>query len=89
MTARADADGGVLRAQLLPHGGAFKAGSGRWTVKRCPATASTTCLVANIELVPAFWVPPVIGAWVIRRKMAQEARRTSAGLEILAQRPAR
>ena len=83
MTAIAGADGGVLEAELLPHG-AFKAGSGRWSVQACQSAPSTTCLDARIELVPAFWVPPVIGPWVLRRKMAEEARRTSAGLELMA-----
>lgn len=85
MTAVADGNGGILEAKLLPHGGDFKAGSGRWTVGACPAVASITCLDARIELVPAFWVPPVIGPWVIRRKMLEEARRTGAGLELVAQ----
>ena len=84
MTAVADADGGVLEAELLSHGGDFKAGSGRWTVGGCPTTASITCLEVRIELVPAFWVPPLIGPWVIRRKMVEEARRTGAGLELVA-----
>jgi hypothetical protein len=47
-----------------------------------------TCLDVRIELVPAFWVPPVIGPWVIRRKMEEEARLTSAGLEQMARSPA-
>lgn len=84
MTAVANAHGGVLEAELLPHGGDFKAGSGRWTVGPCPATESMTCLDVRIELLPAFWVPPIIGPWVIRRKMAEEARRTGAGLELVA-----
>ena len=84
MTATAGADGGVLEAKLLPRGGAFRAGYGRWTVRACPAAPSTSCLRARIELVPAFWVPPVLGPWVIRRKMAAEARRTSRGLEAVA-----
>jgi Polyketide cyclase / dehydrase and lipid transport len=84
MTAIGDADGGVLEAEILPRGGAFEAGSGRWTVEACPAARATTCLDVRIELVPAFWMPPVIGPWVIRRKMAEEARRTSAGLERMA-----
>lgn len=89
MTAVAGADGGVLEAELLPRGGAFKAGSGRWSVGACPASRSTTCLHARIRLVPAFWVPPIIGPWVIRRKMIAEARRTSAGLEAMARKPSR
>jgi hypothetical protein len=84
MTAIAAKNGGVLEAELLPHGGAFKAGSGRWIVKACPDAPSTSCLDARIELVPAFWVPPVIGPWVMRRKMAEEASRTGAGLEQVA-----
>lgn len=87
MTAVGDARGGVLEAKLLPRGGAFQAGSGRWTVRPCPAAAATTCLDASIELVPAFWVPPVIGPWVIRRKMTAEAQRTSAGLQRVARHP--
>jgi hypothetical protein len=84
MTAIPGANGGVLEAELLPHGGDFKSGSARWTVRACGSAASITCLDARIELVPAFWVPPVIGPWVLRRKMAEEARRTSAGLEAMA-----
>ena len=84
MTAVADAHGGVLEAELLPHGGDFNAGRARWTVRSCPRPRSMTCLDARIELVPAFWVPPVIGPWVLRRTMTEEADRTSAGLEIVA-----
>ena len=84
MTAVTDADGGVLKAELLPHGGDFKAGRARWTVGACPSAAPITCMDVRIELVPAFWVPPVLGPWVIRRKMVEEARRTSAGLEVMA-----
>lgn len=84
MTAIDGADGGMLEAELLPRGGDFKAGSGRWVVGPCPTARPRTCLDARIELVPAFWVPPVIGPWVIRRKMADEARRTSIGLELVA-----
>jgi len=89
MTAVDDARGGVLEAKLLPRGGAFRAGSGRWTVRPCPAAAATSCLDATLELVPAFWVPPVIGPWVIRRKMTEEARRTSAGLQSVARHSSR
>ena len=84
MVATTNAQGGVLEAKLLAHGGAFKAGSGRWAVGPCPADRAMTCMNARIELLPAFWVPPVIGPWVIRRKMEEEAYRTSVGLELVA-----
>lgn len=81
MTATASADGGTLDAELLPYGGDFKGGRGLWVVKTCPTARGVTCLDVRIELVPAFWVPPVLGPWVIGRKMDEEARRTGDGLE--------
>jgi hypothetical protein len=79
MTAAADAHGGTLRARLLP-GGSFRSGHARWTVQPCAQARGLTCLDMHIELEPAFWVPPVIGPWILRRKMAQEARRSGIGL---------
>lgn len=79
MTANATADGGVMNAELVD--GDFKGGHGRWLVRACQTPRPRTCMDVRIELVPAFWVPPVIGPWVMRRKMDEEARRTSAGLE--------
>lgn len=84
MTALATTGGGVLEAELLPYGGDFKGGHARWTVAACAGARSMTCLDARIELLPAFWVPPVIGPWALRREMAQEAQRTSVGLEVVA-----
>lgn len=79
MTATANAVGGALHAQLIS--GDFKRGYGLWVVQPCPTARATSCMDVRIELVPAFWVPPVIGPWVIRSKMDEEARRTGAGLE--------
>lgn len=84
MTAVSSTDGGALEAELLPYGSDFKAGHARWTVTACDSARSIACLDARIELVPAFWVPPVIGPWALRREMAEEARRTSVGLEVVA-----
>lgn len=81
MTATASTDGGSLNAELLPYGGDFKAGRAVWVVKPCPTGRALSCLDITIELVPAFWVPPVLGPWVIGRKMREEARYTGDGLE--------
>lgn len=86
MTATASADGGALDAELIPGGGDFKSGHGLWVVRPCPTARAVSCVDIQIELVPAFWVPPVIGSWVIRGKMNEEARRTAAGLEQTARR---
>lgn len=88
MTATASTDGGTLRAELLPYGGDFTGGYGLWIVRPCPTSRAVTCMDVRLELIPAFWVPPVIGPWVIRKKMDEEARRTSAGLERTARRSA-
>lgn len=85
MTAVADADGGALYAELLPYGGDFKGGRGLWVVKPCRTVHGETCMDVRIVLVPAFWVPPVLGPWVMGRKMDAEARLTAAGLERTAQ----
>lgn len=84
MTATANASGGILQADLVPQRDAFR-GHGRWTVKPCRAKPIPTCMDAEIELNPVFWVPPVIGSWPIRSKMEQEALRSSQGLEQMAQ----
>jgi hypothetical protein len=80
MTATAGPDGGTLDAKLLRYGD-FKRGHGLWVVKPCSTARGLTCLDVSIELVPAFWVPPVLGPWAVRRTMDEEARRTGAGLE--------
>src|SRR6185437_1886206 len=88
MTTRTQADGGVLQAQFVPTRGGFR-GDGRWVVAPCPASADKACMQVHIELVPLFWVPPMIGPWLIRKKMDQQALYISAGLEQLARRSGR
>jgi hypothetical protein len=34
--------------------------------------------------VPAFWIPPVIGPWLIKKKMMEEGRVTIERIEELA-----
>ena len=89
MTATADAHGGVLRLRLLPQGSDFTQGRGRWRVEPCPRHAPETCVHVRLEMAPRFWVPPLIGAWLIRRKMRVQAHDASVGLEQIAQREAR
>lgn len=88
MTTTTRAEGGVLRAQFLPAGGAFR-GNGRWLVAPCSANHGQACMDVQIDLVPLFWVPPMIGPWLIRKKMYQQALYISNGLEQLAQDSAR
>ncbi len=89
MTAMPDAHGGVLRSVLLTPGSDFREGRGRWTVRACNTRRAHSCLEVRIRLVPDFWVPPLIGPWLIRRSLREQARLAAAGLQRLAQRPGR
>lgn len=89
MTATADPQGGVLRSRLVPQGSDFKEGHGYWTVAPCRAHPASTCVNARLEMVPRFWVPPLIGPWLIRRKLRMQAHDAGVGLQQIAQRDAR
>lgn len=84
MTAAAWAGGGVLTATLVPSGSDFDQGYGRWVVYPCTGGSLTACMDVSLKLEPSFWVPPLIGSWLVEMKMREEARRTSEGLEHLA-----
>ena len=84
MRAQPSSQGGTLRAQLVPGAGDFRGGHAQWTVAPCPLARS--CVDVRLVLVPAFWVPPLIGPWAIRHMLVQEARRTARGIEQVAQR---
>ncbi len=73
-------DGGVVHARVLPELSDLRHGVAIWRVAQCDAK---TCLRFDASLEPDFWVPPLIGPWLIQRKLREEARQTSAGLESL------
>ncbi len=86
MTATATGNGGVVRSELVPQGSDFRQGHGLWRVAPCASGDPASCLSVRIEVVPSFWVPPVIGPWLIREKLREQAHRASIGLEQLARR---
>lgn len=75
------ADGGSMHADMLPLQGDFRDGRADWEFR---ATGSKTRLHFQAELEPAFWIPPLIGPWLVQRSLRDEAQRTSAGIEQLA-----
>ena len=74
-------DGGDLHADVLPARSDFSYGRADWQFR--PAGV-TTHLHFSAELEPAFWVPPLVGPWLVERSLREEAERTSAGIERLA-----
>ncbi len=74
-------DGGDLHAEIQPAQSDFKYGRADWSFR--PAGAATQ-LHFSTEMEPAFWIPPLIGPWLVERSLREEAERTSAGIERLA-----
>lgn len=74
-------EGGEMRATVRPELSDFRHGRAQWSFRDC---APRTCLRFDAELEPAFWVPPLIGPWLIRDTLRDEAITTSRGLERLA-----
>lgn len=79
------AAGGHVHAQVLAKLSDLRYGLANWTLRDC---AGRTCLRFDAEIEPDFWVPPLIGPWLIQRKLREEAMQTSAGIERLARMPA-
>lgn len=74
-----------LRAIVDPTRSNLAYGTGSWTFVDCGEQQA--CLDFRAEVEPDFWIPPLIGPWVIQRSMRREAIITSEGIERLAQNP--
>ncbi|MGR9072048.1 MAG: type II toxin-antitoxin system RatA family toxin [Gammaproteobacteria bacterium] len=72
---------GDITVNILPRKGDFRRGNGRWTLLE---EADNTRLTFDIDLIPAFWLPPVFGPWYIKRKLFNEVFQTSLGIEKVA-----
>lgn len=68
-----------LRAAVIPANSDFKYGSGRWVILEKSATITQLFFVAEME--PDFWVPPLIGPYMITEKMEEEGIETSQAIE--------
>lgn len=71
-------DGSAIEAVILPEDSDFRSGFSRWQLT--PGGASTELLFTN-AFEPDFWIPPVIGAWLIKRKLMREVAETAIYIE--------
>ncbi|MGB7934401.1 MAG: SRPBCC family protein [Gammaproteobacteria bacterium] len=61
--------GYILEANILPEHSDFRRGRAQW---RLTAEGDSTLMHFRAELVPDFFLPPLIGPWLIRREMANQ-----------------
>lgn len=75
-----------LKARVVAAQSDLRYGKAKWHVWECRSSeAERACLTLHAELEPDFWVPPLIGPYVMKRMLAEEALITSRGIERLAQ----
>lgn len=74
---------GRLVAVMVPEQSDFKHGRAEWDVK--PLGPNRSEIIYSFSLQPDFWVPPVIGPFLLKRKMISEARETMLRMETLAE----
>jgi len=74
--------GGDILATLRPEGSNFRYGRAHWQFSTAP---DGTRMHFRSEIEPAFWVPPFIGPWLIKRALQAEALKSVANLERLAE----
>jgi hypothetical protein len=74
-----------VAAEGIPEEGGMRFSRSRWDVKACGQ--QTTCLGFYVEVEPDFWVPPLLGTWLIQRTLRNKAVETCEQVERLAQQP--
>jgi carbon monoxide dehydrogenase subunit G len=74
-------DAGTIVAHIVPGAGDFESGSCFW---RVTDEGPRTRLHYEAARVAAFWIPPVIGPWAIRRTMREQLESSIVVLERLA-----
>jgi hypothetical protein len=77
-----EASDGSVTAIVIPELSDFRSGYARLNLWQEPG--GTRVLIRS-EVEPDFWIPPLIGPWLIKRKLRSEALETVHNLEQVAQ----
>jgi len=74
---------GILFSRIIPEKSNFQAGWMRWEIKEMDSNKiyPVTRIILDIEMVPDFFVPPVIGPYQIKKIMLEMTRDTILNLE--------
>jgi hypothetical protein len=70
----------TILTETLPEQSDFKINNTRWTLK---PTEGGTLVIYESDMDPAFWVPPLIGPWVLKNKLAESAETIGIRIEYL------
>lgn len=77
---------GAIVYTTMPQKSDFKYGREQVIIKRRKTTGQTR-VTYNAKLVPDFFVPPLLGSWLIRKYIAQNLKTSNKRVEELANRP--
>jgi uncharacterized protein YndB with AHSA1/START domain len=71
-----------IRATVVPEQSDFKYSQAEWTLE---PEGDGTRVVYRMEMEPAFWLPPFVGPWFLKRTLRQGAPAAVERIEALAQ----
>lgn len=71
---------GSVHARIVPELSDYRYGESVWQVS---ASNGGTRVMYQCVIEPDFWVPPVIGTWMLKMRMREEAERTVLNIEQL------
>ena len=69
----------VIEAVIVPAESDFRSGFARWQLT---PRGDSTLMSFSHRFEPDFWVPPVIGPWIIKRKLVSEVAETAMYIEV-------
>ena len=74
-------DGGFILVKVVPESSDFSYGQNLWWIQ---AQDGGTRVTYSSDIVPRFWVPPVVGTAIFQHKLLEESRQVIENLERLA-----
>lgn len=67
-----------IKATILPELSDFESGSASWNLI---VADNVTYMQFSTEVDPAFWVPPLVGTWMVEREMTKQVQETAMYIE--------
>ena len=68
----------LVKATILPESSDFESGSASWDLV---VADNVTYMQFSTEVDPSFWVPPLIGTWLLEREMIKQVQETAMYIE--------